>query len=107
MKIGLELHPQKAKIQHNGIGYGSNVRATTVQGRNIEVLDPSISTMYLGRALSLTDAHCIELQHLINKAWAEFGMLWYELVDETVSLDLRLRLFRSVLTPTVMYGCSS
>ena len=46
--VGLELHPAKTKIQHNDIGYGSRVRSATVAGMDIEVLDPSANTMYLG-----------------------------------------------------------
>ena len=106
-KIGLELHPQKTKIQHNGIGYGSAVASVTVQGMIIEVLEPSRSTMYLGRAMSFTNAHSTELHHRLSKAWAKFGLFRNELTDRSVPLGLRLKLFQSILTPTVLYGCSS
>ena len=71
--VGLELHPQKTKIQHNGIGYGSRVRSASVRGMNIEVMDPSSSNMYLGRALSLTEPHQTELDHRFRKG---VGQIW-------------------------------
>jgi hypothetical protein len=104
-KVGLELHPQKTKIQHNGIGYGSCVRSASVRGMNIEVMDPSTSNMYLGRALCLIEPHQTELNHRIK--WAKFGVFRNELTDKSVPLPLRCKLFQSALTPTVLYGGSS
>jgi hypothetical protein len=104
---GLELHPTKTKIQHNGIGYGSCVRSAVVNGMLIEVLDVSASTLYLGRALSLVDPHCTELGHRISKAWAKFGVFRAELTNGDVPLKLRLKLFHTVVTPSILYGCVS
>ena len=92
-KIGLELHPDKTKIQHNGIGYGSKVMAAAVRDMRIEVLDPTASNMYLGRALCLTNLHDTELDHWLKKAWAKFGTLKRELTDKAIPLHLRLKLF--------------
>jgi hypothetical protein len=104
-RVGLELYPEKTTIQHNNIGYGSQVRSAKVGGMTIDVLDTSASTMYLGRLLSLTDPH--EVDHRVRKAWAKFGVFWEELTDQAVNLHLRLKLFHSILTPTILYGCSS
>ena len=106
-RVGLQLHLEKTKNQHNDIGYGSCVRSAQVAGMSIEVLGPQESAMYLGRALSLTEPHDIELKHRLKKAWAKFGTFKQELTDLTIPLHLRLKLFQSVLTPTVLYGCSS
>ena len=73
----------------------------------IEVLGPEASAMYLGRALSLTDTHGVELANRINKAWAKFGVWKQELTDREVPLQLRLKLFQAVITPTVLYGSGS
>jgi hypothetical protein len=73
-KIGLELHPGKTKILHNGIGYGSRVAEANCNGMSIQVLDCQSQTMYLGRALRLTDTHDIELQNRTAKAWAKFSI---------------------------------
>ena len=106
-KVGLMLHPDKTKILHTNIGHGSRVKATNVKGMAIEVLPPGTSAMYLGKALSLTDAHQLELSHRIKKGWAKFGMMKSELTDKLAPLCLRLKLFQTVVTPTVLYGSCS
>ena len=106
-KVGLALHPDKTKILHNGKGYGSNVRKAKVGAMTIEVLGTQETTMYLGRSLSLTETHEAELQHRIRKAWGKFGVYKDELTNKKVPLELRLRLFSAVVTPTVLYGCSA
>jgi len=106
-KVGLELHPEKTKIMHNNIGYGSKVCKTEIEGMSIEVLGNTASAMYLGRALSLSDTHDVELKHRMKKAWAKFWIWKQELTDRDVPLRLRLKLFQSVITPTALYGCSS
>ena len=72
---------------------------------NIEVLGPDASAMYLGRALSLTETHDVELDHRLQKAWAKFGTFKQELTDKKIQLHLRMNLFHSVVTPTALYGC--
>jgi len=74
---------------------------------SIEVLDPAASTIYLGRALSLTAPHDVELEHRISKAWAKFPVFKQGLTDKNVPLHLRLKLFNAILTPSVLYGCGS
>ena len=106
-KVGLELHPSKTKILHNNMGYGSRVQEARIAGMVIEVLDPTSSTMYLGRALTLTDMHNVELNHRLKKAWAKFGVYKQELTDRRVPLGLRMKLFHSVVTPTILYGSGS
>ena len=76
----------KAPCQHNNIGYGSGVKVARVGDMNIEVLGPNANAMYLGRALSLTDAHGVELAHRLKKAWAKFGLYWQELTDKDIPL---------------------
>ena len=106
-KVGLKLHPEKTKIQHNNMGYGSHVKRATINGMSIEVLAPTASAMYLGRALSLTETHDVELNHRLKKAWAKFSVYRQELTDKDIPLYWRLKLFDTVVTPTVLYGCSS
>ena len=74
---------------------------------DIEVLEATASTMYLGRLLSLTDPHEVELQHRIKKGWAKFAVYREELTNKNVPLKLRMRLFNAVATPTILYGCCS
>ena len=105
--VGLALHPEKTKIQHNDIGYGSRVRQAKVKGLEVEVLAPDDHTIYLGKALNLVDMHDVELKHRIRKAWSKFGLLKTELTDRLVPLRLRMRLFNAVINPTMLYSCSS
>ena len=106
-KVGLNLHPEKTKILHNDKGYGRHVRIAKVGDLDIEVLEATASTMYLGRLLSLTDPHEVELQHRIKKGWAKFAVYREELTNKNVPLKLRMRLFNAVVTPSILYGCSS
>ena len=59
----------------------------------IEVLEPTASNMYLGRAL--------------RRARAKFGTYHAELTNKLVPLNLRMKLFHSVVSPSVLYGCCS
>ena len=103
-KVGLSLHPEKTKIMHNARGYGSKVTKAKINGEEFEVLDGQSSTMYLGRLLTLTDTHDVELSHRIRKGWTKYGIFKQELTDKAVPVDLRLKLFHTVVTPTVLYG---
>ena len=40
-------------------------------------------------------------------SWGKLGVFQEELTDKAVPLHLRLKLFHSILTPTIVYGCSS
>ena len=57
--------------------------------------------------MSLVDPHEVELQHRIKKAWAKYAVYKEELTNKNVPLKLRMRLFNAVVTPTMLYGCSS
>jgi len=103
--IGLELHMGKTKILSNGMGAGKTLKQATVKGQKVEVLECHASTMYLGRSLCLTEAHDEELRHRISKAWAKFMSIRKELCDKNLALDLRMKLFHSMVTPSVLYGC--
>ena len=73
----------------------------------IEVLEPTASNMYLGRALSLVNVHETEFDHRLRRAWAKFGTYHAELTNKLVPLNLRMKLFHSVVSPSVLYGCCS
>ena len=103
-KVGLSLHPEKSKIMDNDRGYGSKVTKAKINGAEIEVLSGEASTMYLGRLLSLSNTHEVELSHRIRKAWTKFGIYKEELTNKAVPLRLRLKLFNATVTPTVLYG---
>ena len=60
--------------------------------------------MYLGRLLNLCELHDTELEHRLRRGWAKFSIYKKELTDKDYSLFQRLRLFHSVVTPTVLYS---
>ena len=49
----------------------------------------------------------MELQNRIARGWAKFGVYKSELTDKRYPLKQRLRLFESIITPTVLYGSGS
>jgi len=56
-KLGLEMHPDKTKILHNGMDGQRQPRSVKVGGSVVEVLCSWDSTSYLGRQLCLTMLH--------------------------------------------------
>ena len=73
----------------------------------IEVLGPEGRADYLGRVLRLADMHDAELSHRTSKAWAKYGVFRNELHDRKVPINLRMKLFNTVITPTILYGCET
>ena len=92
--VGLELHPNKTKIMWNGYGRRRRSRTATIKGQSFDILQPTACTDYLGRSLTFDDAHNIELQNRINKAWRKFAMFRDELTDKAYPLRQSLRLFK-------------
>lgn len=105
--VGLEIHPNKTKIIWNGYGRRRRSRTATIKGQSFDILQPTACTDYLGRSLTFDDAHNVELQNRINKAWRKFAMFREELTDKAYPLRQRLRLFKSVIQPSVLNGCVS
>ena len=103
-KYGLEMHMGKTKVLWNGIGSSQPPSKLKINEQEVEILDPHASTMYLGKSLSLTEVHDTELQHRIARAWTKFAVYKDELCNKKYELNHRLRLFDSVITPTILYG---
>lgn len=106
--VGLEIRPGKTNILANARGR-KQTTATCVEiiGIKIDVLEPSASTKYFGRALAFHDYHDREINNRIAAAWAKFVTYQRELCDRKISHQKLLKLFKSVITPTVLYcsGC--
>jgi hypothetical protein len=105
-KYGLEVHESKTKFLWNGHGERVAAKETSVQCRPFEILDEGGSTMYLGRLFSFFKTHDVELKNRINKCWAKFAMFRSELTSRSLDLERRLKLFKAVVQPTLLYGCS-
>ena len=109
-KAGLELHPDKTKILHNGYRPPRGKHAPVnvqVLGMEIEILPPYRATKYLGRQLQYSTPHATEVEHRIATAWRKFHALKQELTGPTYSQSDRLRLFNGTITPTILYGCEA
>ena len=79
----------------------------SADGMQIEVLKVDDTTKYLGRRLSFSDPHRVELENRISNAWKKFYMQKQELTGKHYSVNDRLRLFHGTVTPTVLYGCEA
>ena len=103
-QVGLKLHLGKTKIQNNSIGYGVGVKNAKCGDITVEILSRENHTMYLGRAINLTNMEDEELNSRVAEAWAKFGVFRQELLDRSVPVHLRIQLFDTVVTPTMLYG---
>ena len=103
-KVGLKLHPGKTKILHNNIGYGIGAKVARCGSMQIEILDSERHADYLGTAVKLTGIEDEEVASRVSKAWAKYGVFRSELRDRQVPIELRLKLFDTIITPTILYG---
>ena len=107
--FGLEVHMDKTKILQNGVGRATSATSLDICGKQFEVLGSESSTMYLGRMLCLRNdmTHDVELKNRMAKGWAKFAVYRDELTNRQYSLKQCLRVFISVIQPSVLYGCVS
>ena len=109
-EVGLALHPDKTKILHS-LHCETNkswIPATaSIKGMEIEILPVKGHTKYLGRKLSFSDPHRVEVENRIACAWKKFHSLRQELLGNMYSLKDRMRLFDGVITSTLLYGCEA
>ena len=99
-RVGLEVHDGKTKIitsdLHNSIDY------VNVADNMIEILDCDTSHKYLGKFINATSTRStFELQHRIKVAWHAFHKHRRWLFNRNIPIQLRLRLFSSVVTPVL------
>ena len=97
ISVGLELHMGKTKILSNSGATGY----IEINGSRICIVD---STEYLGRLLSFTDTHRVEVDSRIGKAWRKLMTLKNELCSKHYPLKHRLKLFESTVTAVALYG---
>lgn len=106
-KFGLEVHSSKTKLTWNGFGEGTRQTYTEVLGQTYEIVPCDGSILYLGRCFQFSSMHDTELRHRVGKAWAKFNVFRDELTNKIYPLPERLRLFKTVIQPTFLYGCVS
>ena len=104
-KCGLELHPEKTKfLSSTNRQNRPRNKYTHVGDMRIEILARTGALKYLGRQITFEDAQRVELSNRIRGAWSKFMEYKNELTKKTYALSDRLRLFDSVVSPTVLYG---
>lgn len=71
----------------------------------IKVLHLGESHKYIGRMFSVSSTHRIEIEfnHRKGKAWAAFHKRKKALLNQNISLKLRLRLFNACVSPVIAY----
>ena len=104
-KYGLSMHLGKTKV----LTASPTLPVSTilVGDTSVDVLDRFACEKYLGRKVCLDDYHGAELSNRIAAGWAAFAIFKSALVCKSYTAALRLKLFNSVVTPAVLYGCSS
>ena len=72
----------------------------------MDVLAPGAAHKYLGRKYTgdLSKRGHIGFQHRVQLAWAKFNHFGHVLANKHIFLKLRLRLFDSIISPTVLFG---
>ena len=102
---GLQLHPEKTKIlSSTNRGNRPGQKHVRVGDMKIEILARGDKIKYLGKQITFENGTQVELSNRIKAAWAKFMQYKQELTKKTYSLSDRLRLFESVVSPTVLYG---
>ena len=101
--VGLELNAEKSKIITN---VPTSFSYLDIDGNFVEMIETGSHHKYLGRYLSgeSTFRENTEINHRIQCAWYRFGQLNNILCNRSVSIQLRLKLFDAVVTPTILFG---
>ena len=71
------------------------------------MLDTSKAEKYLGRKVCLSTYHETELANRTPSAWAAFGKYKAIFSSQSYSFRLKAKLFKSVVTPALLYGAAS
>ena len=84
-----------------------------VQFQYVEIADELVAIVqdadshrYLGRSIpgDLFNRAAIEIKHRLQAAWYKFSQHSKTLTNRNTSVKLRLNLFDSVVTPTILFG---
>ncbi|WKY01902.1 hypothetical protein Q1695_015705 [Nippostrongylus brasiliensis] len=98
-KIGLRLSSEKSKVMHVGNGtFGGDVYVGT--GR----LDVVNTFAYLGSTITTDGDVTVEVRSRIAKATAVFQRLRPLWTSSSISIDVKLRLYSSIVVPTAIYA---
>ena len=101
--VGLEVHEGKTKILTSDAR--NSIDFIEIGGGIIEILLLDKHHKYLGKHLIASPKRAsVELHHRIQIAWHSFHKHRKWLTNKAVPVQLRLRLFASVVTPCIMFA---
>ena len=106
---GLEMHPGKTKIMTNQ-GDKRVAQCSKVplgDGSNIDVLKKDAASKYLGRLVSFSNRHEVEVDNRIKQAWKKFHVQKHILCNRSFSLKKRVQLLDITVKPTILYGAGT
>ena len=103
-RVGLHFNAAKTKILTTEDRAGPAY--VEIGDDMVEILFGSDTHVYLGRKVpgSLRQRADVELSHRLQAAWSKFHERRSILTDRQISIRRRLKLFDSVVTPTVLFG---
>ena len=105
-RIGLEMHESKTKVMTS---FNENeLDFVDIDGLMLEILPYEKAHKYLGRMISCSTSRATdEISNRIKVAWGCFHKHRKWLVNKHVPVQLRLRLFDSVVTPAALFSLAS
>ena len=97
---------KKAKVvYHPALGKPYKEPTITVKSQRLQIVD---KFTYLGSRLSRVVHIDDEVSARISKASAAFGLLRRSIWDQSgIRLDTKLKVYRSVVLPTLLYACET
>lgn len=105
-KTGLHLNGKKTKIMTN-----ENVQFQylEVAGEMVAIIPNLDSHRYLGRSMAgnLFNRTAVKIKHRLQAGWYKFSRHSKTLTNRNISIKLRLKLFDSVVTPTILFGLTA
>lgn len=100
---GLKINFSKTKVWTRKI-WAKGKEFVHIGDQAVSMLDEYATEKYLGRKLALDSLHETELQNRIAAGWAAFHKHKAEMCSSAYKLTDRLKLFKSVVDPVVLYG---
>ena len=105
-EYGLKVHAGKTKVM-TWNHLSRERRTLNLDQAVFTILEETDSERYLGRKLSFYNCHSTELHHRLAAGWSKFHSFRSELTSASYSLRSRLRLFETIVSTTVLFGCST
>ena len=102
---GLELNLTKTKILSTETTAEETQICITKYG-SVDIVGTNTKHKYLGRAFvgDLSNKSKSAVDHRLGCAWMKYKTYQHVLENKDVSLNLRLKLFKSIISPTVCYS---